>query len=272
MRPFLYRAGDAYHLFYERYPAFRLPLTVMPGLGWRSWIEHRWSPDLAHWSRPTVVLRPSLGWHRTQGLGAAVGNPTVLRTARGFALYYSAALVRVPDCGFRTSRCTSAWRTPNRSPARTGRSRARCCRPHATIRAPTSAPAPCGCSASTTGSSACRTASGSIPHGCEPLGDLRPLLDRRPRVALRRARRADRRPDDGLARALRLRRRRPPRPERPLVPLLQRSRPGRDAGGTGSDRLRGRRRVAPLGNRKCRRNRSRGSVRVGATGRYPRPC
>lgn len=100
MRPYLLRDGGAYHLFYERYPAFRLPLTVVPGLGWRSWIEHRASPDLVHWGAPTIVLRPSLGWHRTQGRGAAVGNPTVLRDGHGFTLWYSAALVRVPDCGF----------------------------------------------------------------------------------------------------------------------------------------------------------------------------
>lgn len=100
MRPFLCREGAAYHLFYERYPAFRLPLSILPGLRWRSWIEHRSSPDLVHWSRPTIALRPSLGWHRTLGLGEAVGNPTVLRSDQGWALYYSAALVRVPDCGF----------------------------------------------------------------------------------------------------------------------------------------------------------------------------
>lgn len=100
MRPYVLRDGDAYHLFYERYPAFRLPLTIVPGLRWRSWIEQRASRDLVTWSAATVALRPSLGWHRTQGLGAAVGNPTVLRGDRGWTLHYSAALVRVPDCGF----------------------------------------------------------------------------------------------------------------------------------------------------------------------------
>ena len=100
MRAFVHRAGDVYHLFYERYPAFRLPLTIVPGMRWRSWIEHRSSPDLAHWSSATVVLRPTLGWHRVLGLGAAVGNPTVLPTVEGHALYYSASLVRVRDCGF----------------------------------------------------------------------------------------------------------------------------------------------------------------------------
>jgi hypothetical protein len=101
MRAYVRREGAAYHLFYERYPAFRLPLTIVPGLRWRSWVEHRTSYDLVTWSAPSTALRPTLSWHHTQGLGAAVGNPTVLRAGdAGWTLYYSAALVRVPDCGF----------------------------------------------------------------------------------------------------------------------------------------------------------------------------
>ncbi len=104
MRPYVMPDGGLFHLFYERYPAFRLALTAVPGLRWRSWIEHRSSADLRHWSRPTVALRPTLPWHRTQGAGAAVGNPTVLRHDRGWTLYYSAGLVHVPDCGFNEPR------------------------------------------------------------------------------------------------------------------------------------------------------------------------
>ena len=99
MRPFLHVDGDGYHLFYERYPPLRLPLSWMPGLRWRSWIARRSSTDLRRWSREVVVLRPSLAWHRN-ALGEAVGNPSVVATDAGLALYYSASLVRVPDCGF----------------------------------------------------------------------------------------------------------------------------------------------------------------------------
>ena len=100
MRPFLYREGTTYHLFYERYPSFRLPLAWLP-FRWRSWIERRSSTDLARWSAPAIVLRPTLPWQRTPRLGEAVGNPCVLRHGDGgYALYYSAGLVRVPDCGF----------------------------------------------------------------------------------------------------------------------------------------------------------------------------
>jgi predicted GH43/DUF377 family glycosyl hydrolase len=99
MRPFLYRDGATYHLFYERYPAWRLPFSWLP-LRWRSWIERRASTDFVDWSAPTIVLRPSLPWHRAPGLGEAVGNPCVVRLDDGYRLYYSAGLVRVPDCGF----------------------------------------------------------------------------------------------------------------------------------------------------------------------------
>lgn len=104
MRPFLHREGATYHLLYERYPAFRLPLVALPGLRWRSWIERRCSTDLVRWSRPAIVLRPSLPWHRDARLGEAVGNPCVLRIDSRYALYYSAGLVRVPDCGFNEPR------------------------------------------------------------------------------------------------------------------------------------------------------------------------
>ena len=100
LRAFLLREGAIYHLLYERYPPLRLPLLWLPGLSWRSWIERRSSRDLVHWSRPDQVLRPCLPWHRAPGRGEAVGNPCVVPVPGGYVLYYSASLVRVPDCGF----------------------------------------------------------------------------------------------------------------------------------------------------------------------------
>lgn len=99
MRAFLVRDGAIFHLLYERYPPFRLPLSWLP-LGWRSWIERRSSRDLGRWSEPAVVLRPCLPWHRTADGREAVGNPCLVRAGDEWALYYSASLVRVPDCGF----------------------------------------------------------------------------------------------------------------------------------------------------------------------------
>jgi hypothetical protein len=124
MRPFLHRDGDLYHLLYERYPAWHLPRSWLPGLRWRSWIERRSSRDLARWSAPVVVLRPTLAWHRAARLGEAVGNPCLVRLDDGWRLYYSASLVHVPDCGFneppyvgvaRAARLDGPW-TPDPEP------------------------------------------------------------------------------------------------------------------------------------------------------------
>jgi hypothetical protein len=96
LRAFLYREGGSYHLLYER---CRLMLPMV-GSRWHSHIEMRTSVDLERWSPPAILLHPSLAWHREPNGGAAVGNPCLLRTARGYRLYYSAGLVRIEDCGF----------------------------------------------------------------------------------------------------------------------------------------------------------------------------
>ena len=100
MRPWVYREAGTWHLLYERYPAFGLALTVLPRRQWRSWIEMRSSVDLRRWQHPRILLEPSLAWHHRQGSGSAVGNPCLVKANRKYRLYYSASLVRVPDCGF----------------------------------------------------------------------------------------------------------------------------------------------------------------------------
>lgn len=100
MRPFLVHEGSTYHLFYEHHTGWRVHLAALRGARWRSWLEHRSSPDLVTWSDPTIVLKPTLPWHQDPARGEAVSNPCVVRCERGWALYYSAALILVPDCGF----------------------------------------------------------------------------------------------------------------------------------------------------------------------------
>lgn len=99
MRPFLYDENGRFHLLYERYPPFRLLTPWLP-LPWRSWIELRSSRDLRLWSDPVALLRPDLPWQRREAGGAAVGNPCLVRLDVGYSLYFSASLVRLPDCGF----------------------------------------------------------------------------------------------------------------------------------------------------------------------------
>ena len=91
-------AGTAprYRLLYERTRAF-IPF----GVRWSSWIESRSSDDLRTWSEPSVLVRPSLPWHRDAKQGDAVSNPCLVPLPDGsWRLYVSAGLVHVPDCGF----------------------------------------------------------------------------------------------------------------------------------------------------------------------------
>jgi hypothetical protein len=72
MRPYVCRDGGLYHLFYERYPAFRLPLAVVPGLGWsssatgtsRSALSVRRSRDGRRWdyAHDEPIVAPTRGW------------------------------------------------------------------------------------------------------------------------------------------------------------------------------------------------------------------
>jgi hypothetical protein len=94
MRPHLTVAGGRYLMAYER------PQVFMPvGLPWRSRIEASWSDDLLTWGEPAVLLEPSLRWHE-RGRSRSVGNPCLVRSGGGWRLWYSAGLVRLPDCGF----------------------------------------------------------------------------------------------------------------------------------------------------------------------------
>lgn len=86
MRPFLYVKDGVYYLFYEKF------LSFFPQ---RSRIEMRSSNDFNQWSDAHVVLSPSLPWHRR-----TCGNPCVIKDGDEYKLYYSAALVFLPDCKF----------------------------------------------------------------------------------------------------------------------------------------------------------------------------
>jgi len=100
MRPFLYAEGGTFHLFYERIPPFRLLAPWLP-MAWRSTIECRTSTDLRHWSEPLQLLTAELPWQKRGHDDGAVGNPCLVRLEEErYALYFSASLLRLPDCGF----------------------------------------------------------------------------------------------------------------------------------------------------------------------------
>ena len=105
MRPWIFSDGGAWRLVYERFRAAALALTALPGRPWWSCIELRSSTDLRHWGPARTLLEPSLPRHRSAGLGEALGCPCIVKGDGRYHLYYSAGLVRVPDCGFNEPRC-----------------------------------------------------------------------------------------------------------------------------------------------------------------------
>jgi hypothetical protein len=100
MRPWVLQEDGQWFLLYERYRPLGLALSWMHRRIWRSRIEMRRSRDLRFWDPPATLLEPCLAWHSRAGLGEAVGDPCLVKAGSRYLLYYSASLVRIPDCGF----------------------------------------------------------------------------------------------------------------------------------------------------------------------------
>ncbi len=82
-----------YYLFFFFFLQFRFSAYI-------SRIVVQYSTDLANWSKPSVVLEPTLAWHREGGWSGNVGNPCVIVENDEYRLYYSAGLVYLRDCVF----------------------------------------------------------------------------------------------------------------------------------------------------------------------------
>lgn len=87
MRPFLFRENDVYYLLYEKM------LNTF-----KSVIILRESTDLFKWSKPKIILTPSLPWEG--GLSRTNGNPCLIKIKDTYQLYYSAGSVFLKDCLF----------------------------------------------------------------------------------------------------------------------------------------------------------------------------
>jgi len=99
MRPYLYYENGIYYLLYEKYRPLSLVLSWMKGRKWYSEIAMSQSVDLRKWINPVTLIKPELDWH-TAGGNKSVSNPSLIKQADGYRLYYSASLVLIPDCGF----------------------------------------------------------------------------------------------------------------------------------------------------------------------------
>jgi hypothetical protein len=101
MRPFLRKLGSAYHLYYERYRPFALPMTALPRRPpWRSVLALSTSADLKRWRPAATLMEPTKAWMRADGLGEALSNPCLVKHGDSWRLYYSASLSYIDDCGF----------------------------------------------------------------------------------------------------------------------------------------------------------------------------
>lgn len=88
-RPFLFRDGDTFYLFYEEFT----------DLGDNSTLVVRATQDLVRWGDAQTLLRPERDWEREGS--ATVGNPYVTKRGGKYWLYYSAGGVWLDDLGFR---------------------------------------------------------------------------------------------------------------------------------------------------------------------------
>lgn len=97
LRPFIFKEGNRYYLFYERMSKRHLfnPLSK-----WYSHMEVIYSDDLKTWSAPLELLKPELPFHLAPQLGKAISNPCLVKFGSKYRLYFSCSLVRVSDCGF----------------------------------------------------------------------------------------------------------------------------------------------------------------------------
>lgn len=88
IRPFVYKEGDFYYLFFEQIK-FIIPRTTIQF----SEIQVMKSTDLVNWSKPKTVLRPNKDWH-----GTTVSNFCILKLGKKYLLYYGANLRYIWEC------------------------------------------------------------------------------------------------------------------------------------------------------------------------------
>lgn len=104
LRPYIFKEGDTYYLYFEKFDRLRLALSFITRKEWYSEIEVIHSKDLINWSKPQTVLKPVMSYAIEPNGAKAVSNPCLVKTSNGYRLYFSAGLVHVPDCGFNEPR------------------------------------------------------------------------------------------------------------------------------------------------------------------------
>ncbi len=99
MRPNINYINGRYYLFYERtLPVICNALTLF-GAKWKSEIYCVESTDLKKWTKPHPVLTKSRDFEQDEN-GQALSNPFLIKTEKGYRLYYSCGQTFIKDCGF----------------------------------------------------------------------------------------------------------------------------------------------------------------------------
>lgn len=91
IRPFIFKEGEEYHIFYEA------------GHGWHgSATYRRVSRDLVTWSEPQLAIAPQYDWEGgfVRDFVRTNGNPCVVKHEGRYRLYFSAGVVFLRDCLF----------------------------------------------------------------------------------------------------------------------------------------------------------------------------
>lgn len=94
LRPYIIQENGTYYLFYEKLTTpWRFPY-------YDSRLEIISSKDLKKWTKPKVIIKPTLPWHRTGNKVGNVCSPAITKIGKKYVLHYSGGLTIVPECHF----------------------------------------------------------------------------------------------------------------------------------------------------------------------------
>lgn len=99
MRPDINYIDGRYYLFYERTRQPVLNAMSLLGVKWKSEIYCTESDDLLEWTKPRVAIGNTREYERDEN-GLAISNPFLIKTEKGYRMYYSCGQTFIRDCGF----------------------------------------------------------------------------------------------------------------------------------------------------------------------------
>lgn len=99
MRPNINYIDGKYYLFFERTRPVIFNLLSLVGAKWKSEIYCVESTNLTEWSKPYLVMGKTRDYEECDA-GIAISNPFLMKTEKGYRMYYSCGQTFIKDCGF----------------------------------------------------------------------------------------------------------------------------------------------------------------------------